>query len=121
MILVHHRKLGMWLQPGGHADGESDVRKVALLEAIEETGLQHLRGISDLIFDLDIHRIPRYKDTPGHYHYDVRFYFEADPVTPLKSNSESHDVRWVTFSEAENFTSEESILRMIRKLHNSIV
>ena len=37
VLLTHHRKLNMWLQPGGHCDGESDVAKVALTEAVEET------------------------------------------------------------------------------------
>jgi 8-oxo-dGTP pyrophosphatase MutT (NUDIX family) len=42
VLLVHHRKLDRWLQPGGHADGESDVARVALREAREETGLASL-------------------------------------------------------------------------------
>ena len=40
VLLVHHRKLGRWLQPGGHADGEADLLQVALREAREETALE---------------------------------------------------------------------------------
>jgi hypothetical protein len=25
VLLTHHRKLNLWLQPGGHADGETDL------------------------------------------------------------------------------------------------
>ena len=38
-LLTHHRKLDQWLQPGGHADGDTDLPRVALREAREETGL----------------------------------------------------------------------------------
>jgi 8-oxo-dGTP pyrophosphatase MutT (NUDIX family) len=56
VLLMHHRKLGRWLQPGGHADGDTDLARVALREAEEETGLTDLR-IDDGIFDIDRHRI----------------------------------------------------------------
>src|SRR5687768_14000019 len=43
VLLLHHRKLGRWLQPGGHADdGESSGETVALREAREETGVKGL-------------------------------------------------------------------------------
>ena len=72
-LLTHHRKLGKWLQLGGHADGDSDVLAVALREATEESGLIDLRAVSDDIFDVDVHRIPAHGDTPAHDHYDIRF------------------------------------------------
>ena len=43
VLLTHHRKLGSWLQLGGHADGERDFARVALTEAEEESGLPGLR------------------------------------------------------------------------------
>ena len=40
VLLLHHRKLDRWLQPGGHGDpGETSAEAVALREAHEETGL----------------------------------------------------------------------------------
>src|SRR5690606_30720642 len=51
-LLTHHRKLGLWLQPGGHADGDRDLARVALREAGEETGLPGLE-VEPGIFDLD--------------------------------------------------------------------
>ena len=46
-VLVHHAKLNIWVQPGGHADGEDDVLAVALREAEEETGLRQLTIVPD--------------------------------------------------------------------------
>ena len=62
MLLTHHRKLDRWLQLGGHSDGESDPRQVALREAQEESGLARFRFLPEasdpLPLDLDVHPIP---------------------------------------------------------------
>ena len=124
-LLVHHRKLDRWLQPGGHADGQSDVEKVALREAQEESGLTGLElqidGPDVLPLDIDIHRIPARQDTAGniveesHEHHDIRFLFVSTRVQALVLSEESHDLRWFSHQEVMNVTSEESVLRMLRK------
>src|SRR6478672_9033967 len=43
VLLTHHRKLDRWLQLGGHADGDRDLGRAALREAMEESGLRGLR------------------------------------------------------------------------------
>ncbi len=114
-LLVHHAKLNKWLQPGGHADGDENVLRVALREAEEETGLKNLKSFS-VIFDLDIHLIPTRKDFPEHFHYDIRFLVEGDETEKIVVSEESHDVQWVLLSELEKFNSEKSILRLKEKL-----
>lgn len=119
-LLTHHRKLGKWLQLGGHADGDSDILRVALREAEEESGLSSLRVASDSIFDVDIHEIPARKQELLHYHYDVRFLFEADRDEPLRISNESKDLQWVALGEITKLTREESVLRMVRKTLDGI-
>ena len=53
VLLAHHRKLGRWLQPGGHSDGNPDTLAVALREAREESGL-NVRALDDAIFDINV-------------------------------------------------------------------
>ena len=72
VLLTHHRKLDIWVQLGGHSDGETDPAKVALAEATEESGLE-VELLAPEIFDIDIHEIPARGDEPAHLHYDVRF------------------------------------------------
>jgi len=115
-LLVHHAKLNRWLQPGGHADGDEDVARVAMREANEETGLQHLHLASADIYDLDIHPIPLRKDFPAHDHYDIRFLVIGSRDEPIVVSEESFDVRWVALDELEHYTSEVSLLRMRTKL-----
>lgn len=114
-VLLHHRKLDKWLQPGGHCDGDADVLRVALREANEETGLTRLRAVSEEIFDVDAHSIPERRGTPAHVHYDVRYLVEADPAEPLGVSEESREVRWVALDQVLELNTDDSVLRMVRK------
>tara|TARA_X000001036_G_scaffold322492_1_gene300949 strand:+ start:170 stop:715 length:546 start_codon:yes stop_codon:yes gene_type:complete len=113
-LLTHHRKLGRWLQPGGHADGDADVANVALREAIEESGIDDIAALSTKIFDIDIHEIPARGAEPAHFHYDCRFLLQAAHNKYVVSE-ESNDLRWISADEITNLTDEESVLRMVRK------
>lgn len=115
VLLTHHRKLNLWVQLGGHADGEADLLAAALREVREESGLTRVRAVSAEIFDVDRHRIPARKTEPEHWHFDVRFLIEADASEPVIVSDESHTVAWVTLAEATRLNPEESIARMVRK------
>jgi 8-oxo-dGTP pyrophosphatase MutT (NUDIX family) len=116
ILMTHHKKLGKWIQLGGHADGESDLLKVALREAKEESGIQQFKVLSEEIFDLDIHGIPQNNFELGHLHYDVRFLIEADPTgEAVIISDESHDVTWIPLADVVKINPEVSIQRMIKK------
>ena len=115
-LLTHHHKLEKWLQLGGHSDGDPDTLAVALREAEEESGLKDIVPVSTEIFDVDVHTVPARKQEPEHFHYDIRFLFEADPDAPLTISSESKDLAWVPLADIGKYTAEESMLRMVRKL-----
>ncbi len=114
-LLMHHRKLNRWLQPGGHADGNADLAQVALREAIEETGLTELHVESD-IYDLDRHRIPARGNEPEHWHYDVRFVVRAMGGELFVQNEESLALAWFDIKKLANDGElDESIRRMAQK------
>jgi 8-oxo-dGTP pyrophosphatase MutT (NUDIX family) len=114
-VLTHHRKLGKWLQLGGHADGDSDIRRVALREAVEESGLTEIEPASDGIYDVDVHEIPARGAEPAHLHYDVRFAFYADRNALPAASEESHAVAWVPLAEIERFAIDDSVRRLAAK------
>jgi 8-oxo-dGTP pyrophosphatase MutT (NUDIX family) len=114
-LLTHHRKLGRWLQLGGHCDGDGNILNVALREGAEESGLQTLRPLSESIFDLDVHLIPARKDEPAHYHYDVRYLLEADRHIPLTISEESRELAWVPLQEIGDLAPDASMQRMVAK------
>ncbi|HEY1034678.1 MAG TPA: NUDIX hydrolase [Pseudoxanthomonas sp.] len=112
-LLTHHRKLGRWLQLGGHADGDIDMARVALKEAEEESGLVDLSVEGD-IFDLDRHWIPERKDVPGHWHYDVRYVVRAGGSEAYVISEESLDLAWREIAPIAD-EPDESLSRMARK------
>ena len=114
-LLTHHRKLGLWLQPGGHADGDTELPRAALKEAEEETGLPGLR-IESGIFDLDRHWIPEHKGVPAHWHYDVRYVVRAGADEAFVVSEESHALAWRDIAElAQEEAADASVRRMARK------
>jgi 8-oxo-dGTP pyrophosphatase MutT (NUDIX family) len=98
VLLTHHRKLGKWLQLGGHADGDHDLARVALREAEEESGLRDL-VVEPALFDLDCHWIPPRKEDPGHFHWDMRFVVRATGSEAFTVSDESHALAWREIAE----------------------
>jgi 8-oxo-dGTP pyrophosphatase MutT (NUDIX family) len=118
VVMVHHRKLARWLQPGGHADGCPEVQSVARREVEEETGLADLVLVGPAPFDLDIHPIPEYRGVRAHEHFDVRFAFQTSGSLSLQLSDESHDVAWIPIDRLEACDPDPSILRMRDKWMN---
>jgi len=118
-LLTHHRKLGRWLQLGGHSDGDSDPRQVALREAREESGLARFRFLpatdDPLPLDLDVHPIPAHGGDPAHLHLDVRFLLVAEAGQPLRASAESKELRWFERERLADQVDEESLLRLERR------
>jgi 8-oxo-dGTP pyrophosphatase MutT (NUDIX family) len=110
-LFTLHKKLNLWLQLGGHADGQGNLLQVAQREATEESGLEVVPYAST-IFDLDIHEIPAYGTEPAHEHYDVRFIFKADKSEQLTISPESKDLRWFRLTEVNSNQFDDSVCRM---------
>jgi 8-oxo-dGTP pyrophosphatase MutT (NUDIX family) len=114
-LLHHHRKLDRWLQFGGHCDGDENVPRVAQREALEESGIEGLILASARPFDLDIHTIPQHGAEPEHFHYDVRYVLIAPDEANGVVSTESHELRWFTAEELEDFPLDPGLRRLVGK------
>lgn len=113
-LLTHHKKLNIWCQLGGHADGDADIKRVALKEAHEESGIENLTFVLPGIFDIDVHPLPNACE----YHYEVRYLIQAPPEASFQVSEESHDLAWVDMAKIADYTKERSVLRMAEKIKN---
>ncbi|MGB5298523.1 MAG: NUDIX hydrolase [Thiogranum sp.] len=117
VLIMHHRKLNQWFQPGGHADGDADILRVALRETVEETGLEtrHVKLLHMEVFDVDVHSIAASEHDPQHEHIDIRFLVEIDDSLPVPGNDESHEVLWVRLNDVSAYNNNRSAWRMTEK------
>ena len=117
-LLMHHKKLNRWFQPGGHADGNPDILSVSIKEAREESGINSIIPVSEKIFDIDIHRIPSNVKEKEHFHYDIRFLLQVTSDEVIHMNEEAKELRWIGKHKEEVMTDDESVVRMFHKWIN---
>lgn len=114
-LLMHHKKLDMWVQLGGHCDGNVDALAVAIKEAQEESGIMGIESVHHGIFDIDVHLIPENKKEKAHYHYDIRFLLRVISDEDYVQNEESHALAWIDKNKKSVPTKERSVTRMFDK------
>lgn len=119
VVLLDHRKLGMWLQPGGHAEhGETAGVEVAIREAREETGLAvapHPAAAG--LVDVDVHEIPAGEAMPAHRHLDLRYVLVADPDrSPRPPEAEALEADWFTLDAARKLDLDPGLERLLGKV-----
>jgi len=120
VLLLRHRKLGLWLQPGGHADpGESRGEAVALREGLEETAIEglDLHPTAPRPLDVDLHQVPARGDEPAHLHLDLRYLFVAPPgAVATHAPAESDGLRWFPWAELDGLDLDHGLRRALRKV-----
>jgi 8-oxo-dGTP pyrophosphatase MutT (NUDIX family) len=119
-LLVFHRKLGRWLQPGGHVeDDDSSAFSGALREASEETGIRPDDLQSPLgarILDVDVHPIPARKNEPAHHHFDVRFLLTTrSEIDRAATDDPARPIEWRSWEAAMSLGVDESLARALTK------
>jgi ADP-ribose pyrophosphatase YjhB (NUDIX family) len=112
VILVKHKSLGIWLQPGGHVEPGETPADGSLREAHEETGLDvaFANGSPQLVH-VDVHPGPR-----GHTHLDLRYLVEAGDREPRPPEDESQDVAWFEWDAAVARADDERLKSLLRAL-----
>ncbi|MER6094936.1 NUDIX hydrolase [Streptomyces sp. NPDC001728] len=109
VLLTLHKKLGMWLQMGGHCEeGDPTVEAAALREATEESGIAGLTLLPGGPVRLDRHPIP----APCHWHLDVQYAALAPADAVEQISDESLDLRWFAYDEVAG-VADTSVVRLV--------
>ena len=122
-LMVYHNLYDSWSWTGGHADGETDLLSVALREAREETGIEHVRPLSPEIFSLEVLTVDGHEKrgeyVPSHLHMNVTYLLEAEESDTLHiCREENSGVAWFTLEEALKASTEPWFVERIYKKLN---
>ena len=126
VLMVYHKIYDSWSWTGGHADGETDLLSVALREVTEETGIRHVRPVSENIFSLEVLTVDghekRGRYVSSHLHMNVTYLLEADDSEPLTvCEEENKAVAWFSLEDALKASSEPwFVSRIYRKLNSKL-
>lgn len=116
VLLLKHKRLGLWLQPGGHVDPGEAPWDAALREANEETGLAvsfqraSRQGIPALIH-VDVHAGGR-----GHTHLDLRYMVDGGTADPSPGDGESQEIEWLSWDAAIERASDAQLTALLASL-----
>ena len=115
ILLVHHRRLGRWLLPGGHVEpGDDTIDGAARREVIEETGAVVTQAAVSLA-GADVHGIPAARGEPYHLHHDLLFAFHA-VSDEIRVSEESHAVVWCHPDEFDRRQIPGNVQRAYRRI-----
>lgn len=129
VLLVHHRRIGAWLPPGGHIDDFEMPDEAAVREILEETGVavevvtdpSPASGDADGFFlknPLCIQAVKAQERGESFYHLDLVYLCRPRGITwraskgctgsglhlpEIRPSKEVREARWVELSQLDNW------------------
>jgi 8-oxo-dGTP pyrophosphatase MutT (NUDIX family) len=118
VLLVHHERLGRWLQPGGHIEPrDATLAAAARREVREETGIDVVLGTAPHLLGIDVHEIPATHDEPAHLHHDFMFCFAAADTVITGGDSRAE---WCAVGELQEYGVDGPLLRGVERALRSL-
>jgi 8-oxo-dGTP pyrophosphatase MutT (NUDIX family) len=127
VLMVHHKKYNIWVQPGGHIEQHENPVEAAIREVKEETQIDITPYIEkgkrysetlllpSPLFFLE-EKIPMHNNEPEHFHLDFIYKVEVPFQEAIRQEKESHDIGWFTYEEAQNLTLFDSTRSMLKQM-----
>jgi 8-oxo-dGTP pyrophosphatase MutT (NUDIX family) len=115
VLLVYHRRLRRWLQPGGHIEAaDPTVAAAARREVLEETGIDTVPDTDPVLVGVDVHEIPAARGEPSHWHHDLAVAFHASD-TRLNPAEEIRDAVWCAVGELDRYEVDDALRASVKR------
>ena len=115
VLIIHHKKSGLWLSPGGHIDKDERLLEALKREVFEELGVKDIVGETFKPFLLTITPINK---TPHlcKEHFDIWFRIPTSEEDLNIDFQEFHDAKWLTPEEAGKIVTDGPNLEALEKM-----
>lgn len=125
VLMVFHSLFKTWSWAGGHADGDSDLLRVAVKEAQEETSLSRVRPVLSNPIDLNVmvvhNHYKRGKFVPRHLHYNAVYLLEADETASFQVKpDENSGVKWIRVENVANYCKNDLVLPYYERIMKKV-
>ena len=128
VLLIHHKRIGAWLPPGGHIQPGEMPHEAAVREVFEETGVE-VAVLSEAVPNtastehfflpnpLAIHAVHAVEKQESLYHLDLVYICrpikESGGLAPLTRTQEVHDVRWVPLADLAQLPLANNVTELV--------
>lgn len=117
VFIVHHKKAGLWIAPGGHIDRGEQLLQTLNRETNEELGVKDSFKELPPPFLLTITAIDNLVQ-PCKTHYDIWFLFPTDGSNFCVNPEEFYDARWLTVEAAKKIVTDQANLKALDRISN---
>ena len=112
ILMAYHNLYDSWSWLGGHCDGQQDCLSAAIKEVKEESGITHVKAVSEDILSLEVLTVDGHIKNgtyvPSHLHMNVTFLLEADDTDELcVKEDENSSLAWFDIDEAVSKSNEK--------------
>lgn len=114
VFIVHHKKSGLWLSPGGHIDKGENLMQTLNREIEEELGIKNKIKKEIKPFLLTITPIEN-RVQPCKEHLDIWYRFPTDGSEFNVDPKEFHTTKWVSIEEARRAVTDPPNLEALSK------
>ena len=113
VFLVHHKKSGLWIAPGGHIDLGEIPSETIQREVKEELGLNTPPLEGPFLFTVnDLHSLTQICQK----HYEIWYVLLTDGKGFDINDREFHETRWVNFEQAKELITDQCNLFALQTL-----
>lgn len=121
VLMVKHNIFNTWCIPGGHADGDYNLLRVALNELQEETGITGASQLFDEVASIDLYKssmhIRKGKLVKPHMHTNFTYLFEVLESAPIRiKEDENSEVAWIPVSDIEKYCKKDDFIKTYKRV-----